>query len=184
MLAGIVTDRKKKEGIELLEKIPEYDGICVRSSTKVTREIIEAGAKGRLKIIGRAGVGFDNIDAGAASENGIVVKYAPHGNTNSTAEMALGLMLAVSRNIPQANQSLVNGIWVKRPFQGTELSRKTLGIVGCGRIGKRLAELVRGFDMKVIGYDLNEDKEAPIEYTLLDALLKQADYVSVHVGGK
>ncbi len=115
----------------------------MRSATKVTKEIIEAGAKGKLKIIGRAGVGYDNIDVAAASENGIVVKSAPYGSTNAVAELTIGLMLAISRNTPQAHQSLKNGVWKKDKLKGTELSYKTLGILGCGRIGQRLAEIAQ-----------------------------------------
>jgi D-3-phosphoglycerate dehydrogenase len=111
--AGIQTDIEKRDQTKLLADIAEFDALIVRSSTKVTKEIIEAGAKGKLKIIGRAGVGFDNIDVAAASENGVVVKSAPYGSTNAVAELAIALMLASSRNTPQAHQSLKTGIWKK-----------------------------------------------------------------------
>ncbi len=112
--AGIETDNKKRDPAQLVAEISQFDALVVRSATKVTREIIEAGAKGKLKIIGRAGVGFDNIDAVAASENGIVVKIAPFGSTNAVAELTIDLMLSISRNTPQAHHSLKNGVWIKR----------------------------------------------------------------------
>ena len=146
--AGIETDTKKRDPPTLLAEIGQFDALVVRSATKVTREIIEAGAKGKLKIIGRAGVGFDNIDAAAASENGIVVKIAPYGSTNAVAELTIDLMLSVSRNTPQAHCSLKNGVWKKETLKGNELAYKTLGLLGCGRIGHRVAQLAhRGFDM-------------------------------------
>jgi len=98
----------------LIADISQFDALIVRSATKVTREVLEAGAKGKLKIVGRAGVGYDNIDVAAASENGVVVKSAPYGNTNAVAELTLGLMLSVSRNVPLAHQSLKNGVWKKK----------------------------------------------------------------------
>ena len=153
--AGIETDTQKRDQNKLIADIAEFDALIVRSATKVTKEIIEAGAKGKLKIIGRAGVGYDNIDVAAASENGIVVKSAPYGSTNAVAELTIGLMLSISRKTPQAHQSLKNGVWKKEKLKGTELSYKTLGILGCGRIGQRLAEIAhRGFEMEVIGYDI------------------------------
>jgi len=180
--AEIEIDVNKKEPEDLVQTIGEYDGLIVRSRTKVTSDVIEAG-KSRLKIIGRAGVGYDNIDVDAASKNGIVVKFAPHGNTNSTAELALTLMMSVSRNIPQAHVSLKNSVWKKKPFRGSELSGKVLGIIGCGRIGQRLAQLVRGFDMKVIGYDLFPRSDSRIEYMSMEEVLAKADYISIHAGG-
>src|SRR4030042_1866828 len=105
---GIETDTRKRDLQTLIAEIAQFDALVVRSATKVTREVVEAGAKGRLKIIGRAGVGYDNIDVAAASEYGVVVKSAPYGNTNAVAELTLGLMLSVSRSIPQAYQSLKN----------------------------------------------------------------------------
>jgi D-3-phosphoglycerate dehydrogenase len=140
--------------------------------------------------VGRAGVGFDNIDVDAASANGIVVKNAPHGITNATAELALGLMFAVSRNLPHAHHSLKSGSWVKKPYTGAELSHKTLGIIGCGRIGQRLSELVRGFDMEVIGYDAYADDvkvrfpESRVQYVTKEELIRRSDYISLHTGGK
>lgn len=182
---GIETDTRKRNPKELIEDIGEFDALIVRSATKVTREVIEAGARGKLKIIGRAGVGYDNIDVEAASEYGIIVKTAPYGNTNAVAELTICLMLALSRNVPQAHQLLKSGIWMKEKFKGTELSHKTLGILGCGRIGQRVAEIARrGFDMEVVGYDLKPyTGSGIIKFMSKDEVLSIADYVSIHTGG-
>jgi D-3-phosphoglycerate dehydrogenase / 2-oxoglutarate reductase len=183
--AGIETDTQKRDQTKLIADVGQFDALIVRSATKVTREIIEAGAKGKLKIIGRAGVGYDNIDVEAASENGIVVKSAPYGSTNAVAELTIGLMLGISRNTPQAHNSLKNCVWKKEKLKGTELSYKTLGILGCGRIGQRLAEIARrGFDMEVIGYDIRPCIESGIKFITKQEVLAKADYVSIHTGGK
>jgi len=182
---GIETDTRKRDLNSLIADIGQFDALIVRSATKVTREVLEAGAKGKLKIVGRAGVGYDNIDVAAASENGVVVKCAPYGNTNAVAELTLCLMLNVSRNIPQAHHSLKSGKWKKAEFKGNELSYKTLGILGCGKIGQRVGELARrGFDMDVIGYDICPCLESPIKYVSKEEVLTKADYVSIHTGGK
>lgn len=182
---GIETDTRKRDLNELIADIGEFDALIVRSGTKVTREVLEAGARGKLKIIGRAGVGYDNIDVNAASENGIVVKCAPYGNTNAVAELTLCLMLNISRNIPQAYHSLKDGKWKKAEFEGTELSYKTLGILGCGKIGQRVGELARrGFDMEVIGYDICPCVESTFKFVSKEEVLSKADYVSIHTGGK
>src|SRR5271157_3133344 len=151
--AEIETDNCKRDPKSLVEQIGDFDALVVRSATAVTREIIESGVKGNLKVIGRAGVGIDNIDIKAAVENGIIVKSAPFGNTNATAELALALMMSVSRRVAQGHYSLKRGIWRKKCFEGTELSGKTLGIIGCGRIGQKLSELAVGLSMETIGYD-------------------------------
>ena len=183
--AGIETDTQKRDLNKLIAEVGQFDALIVRSTTKVTREVIEAGAKGKLKIIGRAGVGYDNIDVEAASENGIVIKSAPYGSTNAVAELTIGLMLSISRNTPQAHYSLKTGVWKKGKFKGTELSYKTLGILGCGRIGQRLAEIARrGFDMEVIGYDIKPCPESGIKFVTKREVLAKADYVSIHTGGK
>jgi D-3-phosphoglycerate dehydrogenase len=182
---GIETDTRKRDLTTLIADIGQFDGLIVRSATKVTREVLEAGAKGKLKIVGRAGVGYDNIAVAAASENGIVVKCAPYGNTNAVAELTLCLMLNISRNIPQAHHSLKNGKWKKAEFKGNELSYKTLGILGCGKIGQRVAEIARrGFDMEVIGYDICPCAESTLKYVSKEEVLSKADYVSIHTGGK
>jgi D-3-phosphoglycerate dehydrogenase len=182
---GIAVDTRKRNLNALIADISEFDALIVRSGTKVTREVLEAGARGKLKIVGRAGVGYDNIDVAAASENGIVVKCAPYGNTNAVAELAICLMLNISRNIPQAHHSLKGGKWKKAEFKGTELSYKTLGILGCGKIGQRVGELARrGFDMEVIGYDICPCAESTFKYVSKEEVLSKADYVSIHTGGK
>jgi len=182
--AGIETDTRKRDLDSLIADIGQFDALIVRSATRVSREVLEAGAKGKLKIVGRAGVGYDNIDVAAASENGIVVKSAPYGNTNAVAELTVGLMLSVSRHLPQAHQSLKSGTWKKAQLKGTELSYKTLGILGCGKIGQRVGELAhRGFDMEVIGYDINPCVESTIKIEPKEEVLAKADYVSIHTGG-
>ena len=184
--AGIEADTQKRDIAKLIAEIGGFDALIVRSATKVTREVIEAGAKGKLKIIGRAGVGYDNIDVAAASENGVVVKSAPYGSTNAVAELTIGLMLAISRNTSQAHLSLKAGVWKKKPFEGTELAYKSLGILGCGRIGQKLADIARrGFDMEVIGYDVKPCLESGIKFLSKEEVLAKADYISVHTpGGK
>jgi D-3-phosphoglycerate dehydrogenase len=180
----IETDTRKRDPQTLIREIGQFDALIVRSSTKVTREVMEAGAKGKLKIVGRAGVGYDNIDVAAASEFGVVVKSAPYGNTNAVAELTIGLILSVSRNIPQAYLALKNGIWTKEKLKGAELSLKTLGILGCGKIGQKVGELARrGFDMEVIGYDIKPCLESSIKFVSKEEVLCKADYVSIHTGG-
>lgn len=183
---GIETDLRKRDMNTLINEIGQFDALIVRSTTKVTREVIEAGARGRLKIVGRAGVGYDNIDVEAASEFGIIVKCAPYGNTNAVAELTICLLLSVSRCVPQSHMLLKNGIWEKERFKGIELSRKTLGILGCGKIGQRVAEIARrGFDMDVLGYDIKPcPSVSTIKFTSKEEVLKKADYVSIHTGGK
>ena len=180
---GIVVDTKKRSAKALAEQMGEFDALVVRSSTIVTREVIESGVKGNLKIVGRAGIGYDNIDTVAASQKGIVVKNAPWGNINATAELSLALMLNVARNIPQAHGSLKHAVWSKKPFEGLELSGKTLGIIGCGRIGQRLSELVIGFNMEVIGYDPVVRVNSRIKFLPKEEVLKRADYISIHASG-
>ncbi len=184
--SGIEVDTSSRDSFSLIKDVAEYDALTVRSATKITEEIIAAGASGKLKVVGRAGVGTDNIDVEAATKYGVLVKFAPNGNTNSTAELAFGLMLAVSRNIPQAHYQLQNGVWIKKKFKGTEMSYKTLGIIGCGRIGRRLVELTRGFEMKVIGYEEKPEfrTDKSIEYVDQERLVQEADYISIHTGGK
>jgi len=182
---GIEADVRKRDPKALVADIAQFDALIVRSATRVTREVIEVGSEGRLKIIGRAGVGYDNIDVDAASECGIVVKYAPYGNTNAVAELTIGLMLSISRKVPQAHQMLRTGVWEKEKLKGTELSYKTLGVLGCGKIGQRVAELAhRGFDMQVIGYDMKPCIESNIEFTSKEEVLAKADYITIHTGGK
>ncbi|MFC1512514.1 phosphoglycerate dehydrogenase [bacterium] len=168
---------------ELLKIIPEYDVLLVRSGTKVTANIINAAAN--LKVIGRAGVGVDNVDIPAASKKGIVVMNTPGGNTISAAEHTVTMILALSRNIPQANASLKKGEWNRKMFTGTEVMGKKLGVVGLGKIGAEVAKRVKAFGMDIIAYDPVATKEhaEKLGVTLLsfEDLLKEADYISLHV---
>lgn len=183
--AGIVTDTRNRDLATLISDIGKYDALIVRSATKVTREVLEAGANGKLKIVGRAGVGFDNIDIVAASEFGIVVKIAPYGSTNAVAELTIDLMLSISRKTPQAHSSLKNGVWEKNSLKGNEIAYKTLGLLGCGRIGQKVAQIAkRGFEMEVIGYDIRPCFESGIKFLTKEEVLKKADYISIHTGGK
>lgn len=181
----IMVDLNKRDPANLLKDIAAFDALVVRSATKVTREVIEAGAKdGKLKIVGRAGVGIDNVDLAAATEFGVVVKTAPFGNTNSTAELALALMLAAARNVAQAHRTLAGGEWQKKRFEGVELAGKTLGVIGCGRIGSRLAELAQGIGMQTVGFDPFLTTHAFVRLVTKPELLREADFVSIHTGGK
>ena len=167
----------------LLKDIASYDGLMVRSRTKATTDVINAGAKGKLKVIGRAGIGVDNIDLVAASNNKIKVVNAPTGTTESVAELAFGLMIAASRSIPQADHSMKQGLWEKKAFKGVELCGKTLGIIGIGRIGTELGKRALAFNMKVIAYDkyITKSPAAKITIVPLDQLLKESDYISLHI---
>ncbi|UCB57449.1 MAG: phosphoglycerate dehydrogenase [Candidatus Omnitrophota bacterium] len=180
---GIQVDVKTGLSHDELKKIiRDYDGLIVRSSTKVTKDIIAAGKK--LKIIGRAGVGLDNIDVEAASRGGIVVMNAPGGNTISTAEHTLSMILALSRNIPLACLSLREGRWDRKKFMGVELYGKILGVIGLGRIGIEVARRAMSFGMKVLAFDpylsLDKVKTLNVEAVDLKKLLKQSDYISIH----
>ena len=169
---------------ELIAEIGAYDALIVRSATRATREVIEAGKN--LKIIGRAGVGVDNVDVDAATERGVIVCNAPTSNIVSAAEQTIALMLAVARKTPQANASMHAGKWERSKFTGAELYEKTLAIVGLGRIGSLVAERARGFGMKLIGYDpyTSEERAAKMGVTLYDSvdeLLPLADFITVHL---
>jgi len=181
---GIQVDVKPKLPPEELKRIiPEYTALIVRSQTKVTKDIISQAKK--LKYIGRAGVGLDNIDVDFASKKGIIVMNAPGGNSISTAEHTLSMILSVSRNIPQANSSLKKGEWERKKFMGVELYGKTLGIIGLGRIGTEVARRAASFQMKIIAHDPflipEKAKSLGIESVGLDALFKRSDYITVHV---
>ncbi len=178
--AGFTVD--EKPGLtpaELLQVIPEYDAIIVRSATKVTAEVIAAGKN--LKVIGRAGVGLDNVDKKAADARGIKVVNTPEATSISVAELALGMMFACARSIPQATASLRAGKWEKKAFHGIELYGKTLGIIGSGRIGTELAKRALALGMKVLVYDLPGVKPAYGESVALDELLARADFISLHI---
>ncbi|WP_010529738.1 phosphoglycerate dehydrogenase [Lentibacillus jeotgali] len=173
------TDLKPEE---LEKRIPEFDALLVRSQTKVTRSIIERADK--LKIIGRAGVGVDNIDLDAATENGVIVVNAPNGNTNSAAEHTMAMIMTLSRKIPQAHSALKNHKWERSKYVGVEVKNKTLGIVGLGRIGTEVAYRAKGQRMNIIAYDpfLTEEKadKMGIQYGELEDVLREADYITVH----
>lgn len=169
---------------KLRELIASYDALIVRSATKVTREVIEAGTN--LKVIGRAGVGVDNIDIAAATECGVIVCNAPVSNIVSAAEHTVAMMLATARNIPQAHAFMKEGKWERHRFAGIELFEKTLAIVGLGRIGALVAERARGFGMKLIGYDpyCSVERAASLGVRLVDSLdevLTDADFITVHL---
>ena len=197
----LVADPISEEGIDILRKdyqvdiktglkapeiiaiIGDYDALMVRSQTQVTADIIEAGKK--LQVIARAGVGIDNVDVEAATRSGVVVVNAPTGNTVSAAEHAFALMLALARNIPQANTSLKSCQWKRNDFMGTELRGKTLGIMGLGNVGSELARRAQAFEMKLLGIDplVSTEHAKKIGVTLveMDRLLKESDFISLHI---
>lgn len=203
MLKILISDELAQEGIEILKAVKDfqvdcqyglnpdklksiighYDALIVRSSTKVTADIIKAA--GRLRFIGRAGVGLDNVDLEAATQKGIVAMNTPAGNTTATAEHTMSLILALSRNIPQACASLKSGKWERSKFSGVELYGKTLGIIGFGRIGSTLARFAKSFGMPVIVYDpyisLEIASQKGVQMVDLEVLLKNSDYISIHI---
>ena len=167
---------------ELLQEISNYEALIVRSATKVTKEVIEAG--GRLRIVGRAGTGLDNVDTEAATRRGVVVMNTPGGNTITTAEHTMSMIAAMSRKIPQATKSMKDGKWEKSKFMGSELYNKTLGLVGLGQIGSYVTKLAQGWSMNVIGYDpylaVDRAQQMGIEVVELEELFHRADVISVH----
>mgnify|MGYP002770538916 FL=1 len=167
---------------ELLGCIGEYDGLVTRSQTQVTEEVIAAATN--LKVIGRAGVGVDNINIPAATARGIVVCNAPEGNTIAAVEHTIGMMLAVTRHIPQAHQSIQEGKWDRKSFTGIQLQGRTLGVIGVGRVGSRVAKRMQAFEMNVIGYDpyITEERarQIGIELVDFDTLLAKSDYITIH----
>ena len=199
----LISDKLAQEGIDILKAvkgfevdckydlkpddlkkiIKDYDALIVRSSTTVTPEIIEAA--GRLKFIGRAGVGLDNVDLAAATKKGIVAMNTPAGNTTSTAEHTMSMILAMSRNIPQAYASMKAGKWDRGKFSGVELRGKSLGIIGFGRIGATVAKFAKSFGMEIIVYDPYLSQEVAskqgVQLVDMDNVLKKADYITIHV---
>jgi D-3-phosphoglycerate dehydrogenase len=167
---------------ELRDIVGNYDGLAIRSATKVTAEVLAVAKK--LKVVGRAGIGVDNVDIKSATASGVVVMNTPFGNAITTAEHAIALMFAVARQVPDANTSTQAGKWEKNRFMGVELSFKTLGLIGCGNIGSIVAERAIGLKMRVIAFDpfLSEDraKELGVEKVTLDELTTRADFISVH----
>ena len=167
---------------ELGEALKEYDALVIRSATKVTRDVLEAAQGGRLKLIIRAGVGIDNIDVPAAIEYGVVVRNTPNSSSDSVAELALAHMFAVARFVGTSNYTMRNGEWNKKKYEGVELSGKTLGIIGMGRIGKSLASKATALGMKVVYYDaFGEINNVEYEFLDLNNLLKVSDFISLHV---
>src|SRR5438128_5393493 len=168
---------------KLVELIPEFAGLIVRSETKVTAELLNAGKK--LRVVGRAGVGVDNVDVETATRRGVLVLNAPGGNTVSTAEHAFSLLLSVARKIPQADASLREKKWNRKDFQGVELYNKTLGVIGMGRIGSELSRRAIAFGMRVVAFDpyLSAARARSLQVELveeLDDLLANADFISLH----
>ncbi len=198
----LVSDTLAEEGIEVFRKadgievdvetnlspeelkavIPEYDAIAIRSATRLSAEIIEAAE--RLKVIGRAGIGVDNVDIEAATRKGIVVMNTPEGNTITTAEHTISLMLSMARRIPQATASVKAGKWEKKKFMGTEVFNKTLGIIGMGRIGRIVADRAKGLHMNVIAYDPYLSQEVitrlGVEMVTFEELLARSDFITIH----
>ncbi len=199
----LISDKLAPEGIEILKNVKEftvdckygmkpdelksvikdYDALIVRSGTQVTADIIEAAHK--LRVIGRAGVGLDNVDLPAATKKGIVAMNTPAGNTTSTAEHTMSVILALSRNIPQACASMKAGKWERSKFEGVELYGKTLGVIGLGRIGSTVARFAKAFGMKIIAFDPYLSMEAAakmgIDVVELKKLIQEADYITIHI---
>ena len=190
LAAQVLTERglqaDVKTGLDaqaLIDAIPDYDALIVRSATRATAEVIAAAPK--LRIIGRAGIGVDNIDVAAATRNGVVVMNTPGGNSTTTAEHAIALLFALARQVPAADRSTQDGKWEKARFMGVELTGKVLGVVGCGNIGAIVADRARGLHMRVIAHDpfLSADRAADlgVEKVELADLLARADFITLHV---
>ncbi len=168
---------------QLAEIIPAYHGLAVRSATKVTADILARATN--LKIVGRAGVGVDNIDTKAATERKVQVINTPSGNAIAAAELALGYIFALARKLPQATASMKKGEWEKKKFMGVELTGKTLGVVGFGNIGRQVGERAAGLKLKVVAYDpmMSPDTTLPgwVEFVKLDDLIARADFITLHL---
>ncbi len=177
-----VTYDPKISEAALLERIAEFDAILVRSRTQVTAEVVKKGT--RLKVIGRAGVGVDNIDVRAATEAGVLVVNSPEGNTASAAEHTLALMLGLARNLPSADASMKNGLWERSKFMGVELFNKTLGVIGLGKIGSRVAQAALSMGMKVLVYDpfISEERARQLNFQAvgLEEIWMRADFITIH----
>jgi len=198
----LITDSVSEKGVEILKEagikvdintglsedevasiIGDYDALIVRSQTKVTRKILDKASS--LKIIGRAGVGVDNIDMDAATEKGIIVVNAPEGNTIAAAEHTMAMMLALARNIPQAHNALINGTWDRKTYMGVELRNKVLGILGLGKIGSEVAKRSIAMEMKVLAYDpfvsSQRAEKLGVELVDLRTIFKEADFITIHL---
>lgn len=178
-----VTDQPGISADDLLKVVGEYDALIVRGRTKVTAAVFEAGKK--LKVVGRAGVGVDNIDLATAKAKGVTVVNSPLATTTAVAELTLGLMLGIVRELARADASMKAGKWLKKEFEGAELSGKTLGVLGFGRIGAAVAKRAAAFDMKVLGYDplisADEIKKRGGEPLSFDEVLKNSDMITMHL---
>ncbi len=179
----VVLPKPLPEG-ELMPLVADVTAMVVRSETKVTRKVIEAASK--LRVVGRAGVGVDNVDVEAATQRGVVVMNTPGGNTLSTAELSFAMLLALARKVPQAHSSMAGGKWDRKQFSGVELAGKTLGVLGMGRIGTEVAKRALAFGMKVVGYDpfLTEARAKALGISLatdLDDVYQAADFITVHM---
>src|SRR5947207_53322 len=174
---------KRLSEVELVPLVSDVTALVVRSETKVTKTVIEGAP--RLRVVGRAGVGTDNVDVETATQCGIVVMNTPGGNTISTAELTFAMLMALARKIPQAHASMKSGQWNRKDFQGVELCNKTLGILGMGRIGSEVARRAIGFGMRVLAYDpylaLSRAKALQVELVELDELWARADFITVHM---
>src|SRR5438874_788114 len=169
---------------QLAEAIPDFAALIIRSQTKVTAKILNAGKK--LRVVGRAGVGVDNVDVETATRRGVVVLNAPGANTISTAEHAFSLLLSLARNIARADATIKGGTWDRKSLEGVELYNKTLGIIGMGRIGSELSRRAMGFGMRVLAYDpyLSASRARSLQVELveqIDAILPQADFITMHM---
>jgi len=169
----------------LLKEIPKYDALMVRSRTKAIKEVVEAGAAGNLKVIGRAGIGVDNIDIETAAKNGIRVVNSPTGSTKSVAELTIGQMIALIRFIPRADSTMKQGEWIKKQLKGTELHGKTLGLIGSAYIARHVAKIANCIGMNVLVYSphCTDEKASKMGATRKDLrdLLKESDFVSLHI---
>src|SRR6202521_2731800 len=167
---------------ELARAIENYDGLAIRSATKVTERVLDRAK--RLKVVGRAGIGVDNVDLAAATARGVIVMNTPFGNSITTAEHAITLMLALARQIPAADASTQAGKWEKNRFLGVEITGKTLGVVGCGNIGSIVADRAHGLRMRVVAYDpfLSPERaiDLGVEKVELPELFKRADFITLH----
>ena len=181
--AGEVTEVFKLQEDELIRRIPEFDALVVRSETRVTASILEAGRK--LRVVGRAGVGVDNIDVPTATRKGIVVVNAPRGNIIAAAEHSIALLFALARWVPQADASVRRGEWTRSKFLGTEIRGKTLGVIGLGNVGSEVAKRAHGVEMEVIAYDpvvsVDRAELFNVELVTLNELLERSDFVTVHI---
>ena len=181
--AGEVTVVSKLAEAELIRRIPEFDALVVRSETKVTAPVLEAGR--RLRVVGRAGVGVDNIDVPAATRKGILVVNAPRGNIVAAAEHTIALLFALARSVAQADASVKRGEWTRSKFIGTEIRGKTLGVIGLGNVGSEVAKRAHGLEMEVVAYDPVVSVERAelfnVELVALNDLLERSDFVTIHV---